>query len=255
MKAPTKKIDVKFYSDEKASLISESVIREEPVEIFLNDRRVATIACTGIHLEELAAGFLRSAGVIRVREDIGKITTSVERSRVDVTTRNGVIPKPGPSGIFVMSSGAREAGSDKHKESITSNIFITAKKVLEFVEHLLSSSELHRMTHGTHCSALADTEGIIVSRDDIGRHNTIDMLGGYTLINAIDCSDKIIVKTGRVSSEIAEKIWTMGIPIVISHSVPTSEAVSILKNAGITLIGHVRKGSFKIYSNERRVTF
>jgi len=255
LKAPTEKIDVRFYSGGKVSRISESVIREEPVEIFLNNRKVATIACTGIHLEELAAGFLRSAGVIRIREDIEKITTSVEKSRVDVLTKNGVISKPGSLEIFVMSSGARERESGKPKDSITSDISIPAKKAVEFMEVLLSSSKLHRMTHGTHCSGLADTEGIIVSRDDIGRHNTIDMLGGYTLLNGIDCSDKIIVKTGRVSSEIAEKIWTMGIPIVISHSVPTSEAVNILKNAGITLIGHVRNGSSKIYSNERRVTF
>ena len=255
MKAPTEKIDIGFYNGGKASRISESVIREEPVEIFLNNRKIATIACTGIHLEELAAGFLRSAGVIRIREDIEEITTSVEKPRVDVLIKNGVISEPGSPEIFVMSSGARERESERPKDSIASDIFIPAKKAVDLMEVMLSSSKLHRMTHGTHCSALADTEGIIVSRDDIGRHNTIDMLGGYTLLNGIDCSDKIIVKTGRVSSEIAEKIWTMGIPIVISHSVPTSEAVSILRDAGITLIGHVRNGSLKIYSNERRVRF
>lgn len=255
MKAPTEKIDIGFYNGEKASRISEQVIREEPVEIFLNNRKVATIACTGIHLEELAAGFLLSAGVIRVREDMEKITTSVEKSRVDVFTKNEAISKPGSPDIFVMSSGAREKGSEKARDSITSDISIPAKKAVEFMEELLSSSELHRATHGTHCSGLADTEKIIVLRDDIGRHNTIDMLGGYALLGGIDCSDKIIVKTGRVSSEIAEKVWTMGVPIIISHSVPTSEAVRILRDAGITLIGHVRGGSFKIYSNERRVSF
>ena len=255
MKAPTEKINVRFYSGGKASGISESVIREEPVEIFLNNRRAATIACTGIHLEELAAGFLRSAGIIRVREDIEKITISAEKSRVDVLTKNGAISKPGSPEIFVMSSGTKSKGSKGPKDSITSDISIPAEKGVEFMEVLLSSSKLHRVTHGTHCSALADTEGIIVLRDDIGRHNTIDMLGGYTLLNDIDCSDKIIVKTGRVSSEIAEKIWTMGVPIIISHSVPTSEAISILREAGITLIGHVRGGSFKVYSNERRIRF
>ena len=255
MKTPTEKIDIGFYNGGKASRISESVIREEPVEIFLNNRKVATIACAGIYLEELAAGFLRSAGIIRVKEDIKRIRTSTEKSRVDVFTKNEVLSKPGSPDLFIMSSGARGKGSGKAQDSTSSDISISAKKAVEFMEELLSSSQLHRMTHGMHCSALADTEGIIVSRDDIGRHNTIDMLGGYSLLNDIDCSDKIIVKTGRVSSEIAEKVWTMGIPIVISHSVPTSEAVNILKNAGITLIGHVRGGSFKIYSNERRVRF
>lgn len=163
--------------------------------------------------------------------------------------------EPTSSELFVLSSGAKTKGPKRVKDRITSDTSISAEKAIEFMEELLSSSRLHKETHGTHCSALADTEKIIVLRDDIGRHNTIDMLGGYALLGDIDCSDKIIVKTGRVSSEIAEKVWTLGIPIMISHSVPTSEAVGIVKDAGITLIGHVRGGTFKVYSNERRVRF
>ena len=255
MKAPTEQIDVSFYNGEKVSHILEPVVREEPAEIFLNNRKVATIACTGIHLEELAAGFLRSIDAIGALGDIEKISTSVEKSRVDVLTKIEFPLELDSSGLFIMSSGAKTKGSGKARNNITSDVSIPAKKAVEFMEELLSSSRLHKMTHGTHCSGLADTEKIIVLRDDIGRHNTIDMLGGYTLLNGIDCSDKIIVKTGRVSSEIAEKVWTLGIPIIISHSVPTSEAVGILRNAGITLIGHLRGGAFKIYSNERRVRF
>ncbi|MDD5723091.1 MAG: formate dehydrogenase accessory sulfurtransferase FdhD [Syntrophales bacterium] len=255
MKAPTENIDVSFYSEGEVSRILEPVVREEPVEIFLNNRRVATIACTGIYLEELAAGFLRSIGAIGAPNDIETITTNPEKSRVDVLTTGETLSEPTSSGLFVLSSGARTKGWEKGKGLITSETSISAKKAINFMEELLSSSPLHKMTHGTHCSALADTQKIIVSRDDIGRHNTIDMLGGYTFLNGIDCSDKIIVKTGRVSSEIAEKVWTLGIPIMISHSVPTSEAVGILKDAGITLIGHVRGGTFKVYSNERRVQF
>ena len=255
MKAPTKKIDVKFYSDEKASLISESVIREEPVEIFLNDRKVATFVCTGIHLEELAAGFLRSLGALNAPGDIETITVNLEGSRIDVLTTGKVLSEPDSSDLFVLSSGAKTKGSGKRKSPLTSDTSISAKKTIEFMEELLSSSLLNKETHGTHCSALADTEKIIALREDIGRHNTIDMLGGYALFAGIDCSDKIIIKTGRVSSEIAEKVWTLGIPIMISHSVPTYEAVGIVKDAGITLIGHVGGGRFKVYSNERRVTF
>jgi len=255
VKAPTEKIDIGLYKGGEISRVSESVVREEPVEIFLNGRKVVTIACTGIHLEELAAGFLRSIGALNVPEDIEAITVSPEGSRVDVLTTCETLSEPTSSELFVLSSGAKTKGSGKGKDLITSDTSISAKKAIKFMEELLSSSQLHKMTHGTHSSALADTEKIIILRDDIGRHNTIDMLGGYALLGGIDCSDKIIVKTGRVSSEIAEKVWTLGVPIMISHSVPTSEAVGILKDAGITLIGHVRGGTFKVYSNERRVRF
>jgi len=255
VKGPTETIGTGLYKGGEFSRISEPVVREEPVEIFLNNRKVATIACTGIYLEELAAGFLRSIGALNALGDIETITTNPEGSRVDVLTTDKTLLEPASSGLFILSSGAKTKGSRGAKDSITSGISISAKKVIEFMEELLSSSRLHKETHGTHCSALADTEKIIVLRDDIGRHNTIDMLGGYALLAGIDCSDKIIIKTGRVSSEIAEKVWTLGIPIMISHSVPTSEAVGILKDAGITLIGHVRGGVFKVYSNERRVQF
>jgi len=255
VKAPTKKVDVSFYNKGKVSRISEPIVREEPVEIFLNSRKIATIACTGGYLEDLATGFLRWIGALTAREDIETITTTPEESRVNVLTKDKTLTGSGSSELFVLSSGAKTMGSGKRKDPITSDTSISAEKVIEFMEELLSSSPVHKETRGMHCSALADTKKIIVVRDDIGRHNTIDMLGGYALLGGIDCSDKIIVKTGRVSSEIAEKVWTLGIPIMISHSVPTSEAVGILKNAGITLIGHVRGGTFKVYSNERRVRF
>jgi len=255
VKGPIEKIDVTFYNGKKTSMVSEPVIRETLLDIFLNDGRVATIACTGIHIEELAAGFLRAMGALHTREDIEAITVSPEGSRVDILTRSSGRGEHDPSDLFILSSGAKARGSAQRKAPITSDTSLYAHKALEFMEELLSSSSLHKETHGTHCSALADTEKIIVSRDDIGRHNTIDMLGGYALLAGIDCSDKIIVKTGRVSSEIAEKAWTLGIPIVISHSVPTSEAVDIVREAGITLIGHVRQETFKVYSNERRIRF
>jgi len=255
VKGPTETVDISLYSEEKISRISEPVVREEPVEISLNGGKVATIACTGIHLEELAAGFLRSIGALTVREDIEAITVSPDGSKVDVLTKDTALPGSAPLDLFVLSSGAKTGGSKEKKDPITSDTSISAEKAIAFMEELLTSSPLHKETHGTHCSALADTERILVLRDDIGRHNTIDMLGGYALLGGIDCSDKIIVKTGRVSSEIAEKVWTLGIPIMISHSVPTSEAVDILREARITLIGHVRGGAFKVYSNERRVRF
>ncbi|MEA2014472.1 MAG: formate dehydrogenase accessory sulfurtransferase FdhD [Thermodesulfobacteriota bacterium] len=255
MKTPTEKIDVMLYSEGKKSLISEQIITEKHVKIFLNNQMVATIACAGIHLQELAVGFLRYVGIIMVQEDIERITTSADELRINVFTKNEVTSNTISPDILVMSSGAKNRGGVTTRSNILSDVSIPANKVVEFIDVLLHSSSLHRVTHGTHCSALADTEEIIVLRDDIGRHNTIDMLSGYTLLNGIDCSDKIIVKTGRVSSEIAEKVWAIGIPIVISHSVPTSEAIGILRDAGITLIGHVRGECFKIYSNERRVQF
>jgi FdhD protein len=79
------------------------------------------------------------------------------------------------------------------------------------------------------------------------------MLGGYALIQEIDCSDKCIVRTGRVSLEIVNKVWNLGIPILISLSVPTTAAIHLSLEAGITLIGSVRNGKMNVYCHEWRV--
>ncbi len=255
MSDPIQQVDIRFYRENTTSDISEPVIREKPVEILLNGKRITTIACTGIHLKELATGYLRSMDLLTIPDGIERVAVSSDGSRVDVLTMDTTIPLAPPSDPIVLSSGSRARQPETGGNRISSDIFLSAQKAITLMEELLTSSELHRLTHGTHCSALADTEQILALRDDIGRHNTIDMLGGYALLNGIDCSDKIIVKTGRVSSEIARKVWALGIPIMISHSVPTSEALDILHEAGITLIGHVRGKSFKIYTNERRIRF
>jgi FdhD protein len=124
---------------------------------------------------------------------------------------------------------------------------------LALVESLIDLSRLHGVTGGTHSAALAHGDSIIVLREDIGRHNTIDMLGGYALLNEMDCSDKVIVRTGRVSLEIVNKVWNLGIPILISLSVPTTTAVHASMEAGITLIGSLRGGKMNVYCHEWRV--
>ena len=94
---------------------------------------------------------------------------------------------------------------------------------------------------------------MIISREDIGRHNTIDMIGGYTLLHDIDCSDKIIMTTGRISSEMVNKVWNLGIPVIITRSAPTAEAIRVLEGAGMTLIGYVRNGRMNVYTHQDRV--
>jgi FdhD protein len=130
---------------------------------------------------------------------------------------------------------------------------IKAKVALGLMEELLEKSLLHNETHGTHCSALAHQGKIIALREDIGRHNTIDMLGGFVLLQKINLSDAFILTTGRISSEIVYKVWNLGIPAIISHSAPTTKAIELLQKANITLIGYVRGGRMNIYSQERRV--
>ena len=271
--AGIERFDVQVYDSRGFSRTSAKIIKEIPLEIFLNEQRVVTIACTGNHLKELAVGFLRTEGIIRDLPHLEKIEVSDDLCTVHVYTGEiCLFPSATSTSKIISSSGAQvrrsegmppypaprgvdpsvRLNSEEGKEGFSSP-FIAPEKASSLMESLLHSSYLHNTTHGTHCSALADSNGILVLREDIGRHNTIDMLCGYALLKGIDCSDKIILTTGRVSSEIVNKIGKLGAPVIISHSAPTSRAIHLLREAGVTLIGYVRGGKMNVYSQERRV--
>ena len=247
----------KMFSADADSIAESSakVIREMSLNVNLNGEAYATIACAGNYLDELAIGFLRSERILAHSDEILKIETAERENSVNVILkRKKEFPETFKKNI--ASSGARGKSVNANLLSplkVPEEFNISAKVALELMEELLEKSLLHDETHGTHCSALAQKEKIIALREDIGRHNTIDMLGGYALLQNIDLSHAIILTTGRISSEIVYKVWNLGIPLIISHSAPTTKAIELLHKANITLIGYVRGGKMNIYSHERRV--
>lgn len=253
------RFDVHVYDNDGFRKASADIIQEVPLEIFLNGKKVITLACNGNHTEDLAVGFLRAEGFIQHAADIAQLEVSYERWCVAVSTKGEAgFPLNGKNaGKTIASSGARgwvrDDISHVPKSVVEKGISVSPEIVFTLVEKLIDSSHFHKITGGTHSSALAQGERIIIVREDIGRHNTIDMLGGYALLNDIDCSDKTIVRTGRVSLEIVNKVWSLGIPLIVSMSVPTSTAIHASMEAGITLIGSVRGGKMKVYCHEWRV--
>ncbi|MEN6319110.1 MAG: formate dehydrogenase accessory sulfurtransferase FdhD [Syntrophaceae bacterium] len=258
IKAEIERFDICTYRDNKCMKTSADIVNEVSLEIFLNGQRVITIACNGNYMEDLAVGFLRSEGIIRAPSDILEVEISEERNTVSVYTKSEIhIPSNEPyEAKTIASSGARswERDMDLSRQNLLENrTCISPESIFALVQNLIDSSRLHGVTGGTHSAALVHGEHIIVLREDIGRHNAIDMLGGYALIKGIDCSDKIIVRTGRISLEIVNKVWNLGIPILISLSVPTTAAIHAALEAGITMIGSVRDGKMNVYCNEWRV--
>jgi FdhD protein len=236
----------------------DRIIREIPLEIHLNGRKIVTIACTGLHVEELAVGFLRSEGLIRTREDLAGVEVHPDRRQVRIRTIRGSEGKvqEEPTERTLASSGARSAGVPATVvpgEAVESDLVISPQEILRLMEQFLALAGLHEETGGTHAAALAREGEILVVREDIGRHNTIDMLAGHCLLNGLDCRGMAVFRSGRVSSEIVQKIRVLGAPVVVSLSVPTTLAVDMARTAGITLVGSVRGGRMKIYSQEGRV--
>ncbi|MDO5564170.1 MAG: formate dehydrogenase accessory sulfurtransferase FdhD [Eubacteriales bacterium] len=142
----------------------------------------------------------------------------------------------------------------KYKET-NNKLKITKEKVIEFVKELESTSDLFIKTGGVHNAFLCTNNEILCRKNDIGRHNVIDRIAGFALINNISLQDKIIVFSGREPFEIIDKIKRMKIKIFISVAAPTTMGIELAKDAGITLIGFARGNKFNVYTNSNRVIF
>jgi FdhD protein len=108
-------------------------------------------------------------------------------------------------------------------------------------------------TRGIHTAALADGERLLVVIEDVGRHNTIDKLWGYCLVHELSPRDKILLSTGRISSEMLSKAAAMGASIVASRTSPTSLSLALAEAWNVTLVGYVRRDSLNVYTARARV--
>ncbi len=250
---------VKRYVNNSHEEIEVSLIKEVPLTIYLNGKEVVTLLCLGDQMKELAVGFLGSEGFIERFSDIKLIKMDEEKgiAEIEIVTENPLV-----EGLFekrTITSGCGKGSTfynvmDAFKcRKIESDLIVKPGYLLELMKRLHELSGLYKETHGAHNVALADSNGILIFREDIGRHNAVDKIHGHSILYHIPLSDKILITTGRVSSEILIKTGKMGIPIILSRSVPTALAVSIADEVGITIAGFARGGSLSIYSHGERV--
>ena len=130
---------------------------------------------------------------------------------------------------------------------------ISPDRIHALMSDLYNMSDIYKVSRGVHNTAIADTNGILIFQDDIGRHNAVDTLFGIAMIDDLLLNDKILLTTGRITSEIVLKIARMGVPVLISKKSATSLAVELAVKFNITLIGLTRVKSFIIYSCPQRV--
>ncbi len=107
---------------------------------------------------------------------------------------------------------------------------------------LRARREHYKASRGIHGAALADRERLLVLAEDVGRHNAVDKIKGEALLRAIPTADRILLSTGRISSEMLLKAARMGVPVVASRTSPTEMAVGLAEQLGITVVGYVRSG-------------
>jgi len=237
----------------------QSLVREQPVTLHLNGREVVTLLCAGHDLEELAAGFFYAEGFLKDPNDLLEIKVDAPGGTVLVRTRAEPHLAAKLWSKRTVTSGCGKGSAFYHSldallsKPCTSPLRVSPGQVLDRVEELNGLSETYRRTHGVHNTALATAGELLVFRDDIGRHNAADMVVGHVFLKGIHLDDKLLVTTGRLTSEILLKAARVGLPMVVSRNAATSLAVELARKLNITLIGYARAGRFTVYSGEERI--
>lgn len=220
---------------------------------------------------ELAAGFLFNEGVVGAREDIRSMRYCVDRAvdgaqrynivNAEISSAAGIV-FPNLERHFVVSSACGVCGKAT-LESLRQRGYGRAPEGPALSPHLLSSlpaklREAQRIfdsTGGLHAAAAFDEDGTLVAlREDVGRHNAMDKLAGWALLGGrLPLSRHVLVVSGRSSFELVQKSLRMGTGVLCSVSAPSSLAVDLARELGLTLIGWLREDRFKIYSCPQRV--
>ncbi|MBA7469354.1 Sulfur carrier protein FdhD [subsurface metagenome] len=249
---------LRSYRDRKKH-VEDVLVRESSITIFYNGRKIVTLLCTPVELMELAIGFLFSEGILSHFEEIRWISEDPERGRVMV---EGCVENRTQEPVErVITSGCGQGAflfpSEEQGENEISirGISLSSYWISQLIREFYKRSQLYLTTGGVHSCALANEGGIIIFREDIGRHNALDKVVGKCVMEGMGTEDSIILTTGRVSAEMVIKARRMNATFLISRGAPTDLSVALSKKAGITLIGFCRGERMNIYSIPERVIF
>jgi FdhD protein len=255
MISPQKAIHYKRYEFRKWKPFDAETIVESPVSLTVNGKVWLTFMCTPVELEAMAIGFLYNEGMIESMEEVEDVRVCEHGDNVDVWLGHSVEQPRSwrrtsgcTGGVTAVDALARvDVSFDGEQPRVS------PASIGHLVEMLIQSQQLYRETGGVHSSALGDGEKIILAADDIGRHNTLDKIAGLCLINNVWPTTRILITTGRISSEMLQKAARIRAPILISRTSPSSLSIEMAERYGITLIGYARRDRFNVYTNSQRI--
>ena len=240
---------------------------EEPLEIRVDSRPISVTMRTPGHDDELAAGFLLSEGLVRRRTDIAKIQPYARNSAGNVAN---VFLAPDVAVDFARLTRHVFASSScglcgkatidavhQHFKPIKTKMSVAATTLTSLPELLRREQTMFAQTGGLHAAAIFDARGkLLVLREDVGRHNAVDKVLGYGLLNSwLPLNRHILMVSGRSSFEIQQKALAARVPIIAAVSAPSSLAVEFARASGQTLVGFLRGERMNVYSRPERIKF
>ena len=234
----------------------DEIAVEEPLEIRVEGRPIAVTMRTPGHDEELAVGFLVSEGLspgpASIPSDLAQNTVDVEVENFDFErlSRNFYTS----SSCGVCGKGALEAVAVE-APPIESTLTVPTALVAELPGRLREAQPTFAATGGLHATGLFSAEGeLLAVREDVGRHNAMDKVVGWAFgAGLLPLSDKVLCVSGRLSFELVQKAAVAGCPILVAVGAPSTLAVDLARDRGLTLCGFVRGGRVNVYSEPERI--
>lgn len=249
---PHRKIKIWRVKEGSADEVDDFVAIEKRVRISVNGRHLLSLYCSPFMVREFVAGVIHNEGLIAGGWCADRISIEYgDEINADVPADGTVVEgeKTVTSGCAGGISFARPLPDAKLSDDATFDVF----RIKDLYHEFQKQSEGYKSTGGVHSAALADDRHLLVFTEDIGRHNAVDKVIGYALLEHIAFSGKIMLASGRLSSEIVAKCARCGIPVIVSRAAPTSLAVEIADAAGLTLVGFVRGERMNIYTGMQRI--
>ena len=234
--------------------VEAEVIEEASLTVYVNGQEVATLMASPREQEQLALGFLANEGLIAGLAEVKDVYLSRKGCCVDVWLSHAVtIPER-----VVITSGCGggvtfDQPNDLEYMPLKEDCRIRPEALTRLFNQLQAPGSLYARARGVHAAGLSDGEQLVVIAEDVGRHNAVDKLLGQCLLAGIETRGRILLTTGRISSEMLRKGARMGCPIIASRNSPTSLSVAMAEAWNITLIGYIRHGTLRAYTHPERL--
>lgn len=253
MQSAVKPVRYLKYNDLGWESVDAKIIVEAPVSLTINGEDWLTFMCTPTNLEELAAGFLFNEGLVQSANEIASVHVCEQATNVDVWTYNRIEKPSHWRRTSGCTGGMTGSETQAEIEPVPVDQLISPQILLGNMDQLFKTQQIYRETRGIHCSALSDGFMIRLQTEDIDRHNTLDKLAGMLLLNPIDLEQRIVLTTGRVSSEMLQKSTRLGASVIVSRTSPSSMSIQLAEQYGITLIGYACRDQFNVYTHPERL--